>query len=120
MNLREFVHPAQLQQVYTPRSRRDSDESCTELNNLIAEKSFLFPVDVEARLLAFKTEMWAIFDEGNMLFSDAEKRGVDVRNNEHFRQLWKRYDAVLGPLENLLVTEVRSLLDADVRVKKRK
>lgn len=119
MHLREFLHPAQLQHVDLGQAWQESKNSCTELHNLIAEKSFVFSVELESRLLVLRNEMWSLIDDASILFSDAQKRDLDVRSNAQFSQLWKRYDTVLGPLEKTLVTEIRSLLDPETGVNRR-
>lgn len=112
MHVKLLVNPMQLGPVDQEKACQDTHMACTEVHNLIAESSFLFPKPLEDQMLETRSVLWSILDEATLLFQHAQSEGQSPFNDPEFRELWKKLRAEFEPLEQALIAEIRSLLSA--------
>lgn len=112
MHVKLLVDPMQLGPVDQEQACKDAHAGCTEVHNLIAESSFLFPKPLEDQMLKTRSALWGILDEATLLFQEAKRKGESPFNDQHFRELWKKLRAEFEPLETAMIAEIRTLLGA--------
>lgn len=112
MHVKLLVDPMQLGPVDQEQACRDAHAGCTEVHNLIAESSFLFPKPLEDHMLKTRSALWSILDEATLLFQESKRKGESPFNDQHFRELWKKLRAEFEPLEAAMIAEIRTLLGA--------
>lgn len=112
MHVKLLVDPMQLGPVDQERACQDAHTACTDVHNLIAETSFLFPKPVEDQMLKTRSALWGVLDEASVLLADSKTNNANPFADPEFRELWKKLRAEFEPLETALIAEIRSLLGA--------
>lgn len=113
MHVKLVVDPMQLGPVDKEVAWKDANAACTDVQNLIAETSFLFPTALEEQMLKTRSALWAVLDEATSYLQTAKEKNRSPYNEPGFRELWKKLRAEFEPLETALIGEIRSLLGAE-------
>ncbi len=114
MHVKLLVHPAQLGPVDQDEACKNAHAACGQLQNLIAESSFLFPKPVEDSMLRARSALWSILDEATLLYDHAKRRDESPFNTPAFGELWRRLRGEFDPLEAAMIAQIRTLLGAAI------
>lgn len=112
MHVKLLVDPMQLGPVDQESAWKGAHTACTDVHNLIAETSFLFPKRVEDQMLKTRSALWGVLNEASVLLAESKRKNTNPFADPEFRQLWKKLRAEFEPLETALIAEIRSLLGA--------
>ncbi|MFG0291718.1 MAG: hypothetical protein ACF8MJ_01040 [Phycisphaerales bacterium JB050] len=112
-NLQMLVSPYQDGEVDQKQAWKDARSSYATLHNLIADYSFLFPKQLESRMEIASTSLWHVLAEAEIILADAQIKGANPFESEHFLKLSKRLRDEVNPIESSLIAQLRKLLNAD-------
>lgn len=113
MHVKLLVDRMQSGPVDPDQACKDAHAACTEVHNLIAESSFLFPQPLEDQMLKSRSALWSILDEATLLLQDAKGKGESPFSDPTFCELWKKLRKEFEPLETAMIAEIRTLLGAN-------